>query len=352
MHVFRKEHNMKIKLTSIYVVTLLALLLGVGCARHEPEPTPSPEPIPVIIDTDMALDDWLAILYLLNRPDVRIKAITVTEAGEAHCDPGVSNVLKLIRLAGKKDIPVACGRETPLAGDHTFPQEWRDFVDSLAGKKLPEVPNPAKGQTATALLKSILEGSDQKVTLLTLGPLTNIADLLRDEPQLKDLIQMVFIMGGAIKVPGNVGLYVNGNESAEFNLYIDPLATSEVFSSGVPITLVPLDATNQVPVDIDFYNRLESEHPKPEATFVFDVLTGNLFMIENDAYYFWDPLAAAILADETLATYEELTICVDTTEGPTSGRTHIQSGCPIINVVTNVDKQKFEDNFLEVLNSP
>ncbi|MFN2302328.1 MAG: nucleoside hydrolase, partial [Anaerolineales bacterium] len=188
--------------------------------------------------------------------------------------------------------------------------------------------------------------------LLTLGPLTNIGDLLRDEPQLEDLVQMIVVMGGAIKVPGNVGMYVNGNESAEFNLYIDPLATHKVLSSGVPITLVPLDATNQVPVDMDFYNRLEFKHPTPEAGFVFDVLTGNLFMIEYNTYFFWDPLAAAILADETLATIEELTICVDITEGPTSGRTHIQSGCPIIRVVTKVDKQRFEDNFLEVLNSP
>jgi pyrimidine-specific ribonucleoside hydrolase len=343
---------MKIKYITIYVAALLTLLLGVGCARHEPEATPAPEPIPVIIDTDMALDDWLAILYLLNRPDVMIKAITVTGAGEAHCGPGVSNALKLIKLAGKKDISVACGRETPLAGDHTFPQEWRDFVDSFAGKTLPEANNLASGQTATALLTSILENSNKKVTLLTLGPLTNIADLLRDDPQLKDLIQMIVIMGGAINVPGNVGLYVNGNESAEFNLYIDPLAASEVFSSGVPITLVPLDATNQVPVDMDFYNRLESEHPEPEAAFVFDVLTGNLFMIENEAYYFWDPLAAAILTDETLATIEELTICVDTTEGPTSGATHIQSGCPIISVIMEVDKQRFKEYFLNTLNSP
>jgi pyrimidine-specific ribonucleoside hydrolase len=341
---------MRIKFHLINIAFLLLVLLGASCSSQDPISTSFPDPIPVVIDTDMALDDWLAILYLLNHPEVTVKAITVTGAGEAHCGPGVSNALKLIKLAGKKDIPVACGRETPLAGDHTFPQEWRDFVDTLAGHTLTESPHPAKDQTAKALLKSILENSNQKVTLLTLGPLTNIADLLRDDPQLKDLIQMIVTMGGAINVPGNVGLYVNGNESAEFNSYIDPLATSETLSSGVPIILVPLDATNLVQVDMDFYNRLKSEHTTPEAAFIFDVLTGNLFMIEYEAYFFWDTLAAAVLADETLATIEEFTICVDTTEGPTSGATQIQSGCPTICVVTEVDKQRFERNFLNTIN--
>ena len=75
-------------------------------------------PRPVIIDTDMAGDDWLAILYLLNRPDVSVQAITVTGTGEAHCGPGIKHALSLTALAGQPDIPVSCGRETPLQGDH------------------------------------------------------------------------------------------------------------------------------------------------------------------------------------------------------------------------------------------
>ena len=88
---------------------------------------------PFIIDTDMAADDWMAILYLLQRPDVDVRAITVTGAGEAHCQPGVQNALGLTALAGRPQIPVACGRETPLKGDHAFPMDWRKNVDALLG---------------------------------------------------------------------------------------------------------------------------------------------------------------------------------------------------------------------------
>lgn len=343
---------MNVKRLTTIVPQLLVFLVVLGCAVPGPEPITSPDPLPVVIDTDMAIDDWMAILYLLNRVDVMVHAITVTGAGEATCGPGVSNALRLIELAGMDNIPVACGRETPLAGDHTFPQEWRNFVDSLVGISLPEAINPVVDQNAQALLKSILEGSDQKVTILTLGPLTNIADLLRDEPMLGDSIEMIYIMGGAIDVPGNVGAYVKGNLTAEFNFYIDPLAASEVLSSGVPVTLVPLDATNQVPLDMNFYNRLESKHSEPEAAFILDVLTYNLFMIQADAYFFWDPLAAAILVDETLAIFDVLSVCVDVNEGSSSGAAQIYPGCPEVRVAIGADKQIFENNFLETLNSP
>jgi pyrimidine-specific ribonucleoside hydrolase len=88
----------------------------------------------------MALDDWLAIMYLLQHSGVEVRAITVTGTGEAHCDPGTQNALNLLALAGNPDVPVACGREAPLTGDHTFPQSWRDSVDAMAGLRSPPTP--------------------------------------------------------------------------------------------------------------------------------------------------------------------------------------------------------------------
>ena len=315
-------------------------------------PTNAPNPIPVVIDTDMAVDDWMAILYLLNRTDVEIQGITVTGAGEAHCVPGVNNALKLIGLAGRKDIPVACGRKTPLAGNHSFPQDWRDFVDSFAGQEVEAVENPNQNADAVALLTSILENSSQKVNILTLGPVTNIAELLRREPQVSGLIDKIYIMGGAVEVPGNIQFSVSENKAAEWNIYVDPLAASEVFSSGVPVTLVPLDATNLVPLDIEFYTRLENDHPEPEAAFVFDVLTGNMGMIQSNTYYFWDPLAAAIMVNDSIASFETFNICVDIDEGDTSGATQIGSDCPVIMTAINVNADLFKTDFIETLNAP
>lgn len=108
------------------------------------EPLPAASaPRPVIIDTDMAPDDWIAILYLLQRPDIEVKAITVAGTGEAHCHPGVQNALGLAAVAGKTGIPVACGRETPLQGQNVFPTEWRETADNMAGLSLPVVEQEA-----------------------------------------------------------------------------------------------------------------------------------------------------------------------------------------------------------------
>lgn len=315
-------------------------------------PTASPNPLPVIIDTDMALDDWMAILYMLNRTDVEVKAITVTGAGEAHCSPGVENALRLVQLAGKRDIPVACGREAPLQGEHSFPEAWRSHADAFNQQDLPAAGNPNMDQNAIALLESILTSSLEPVTLLTLGPVTNIADLLRADPQMTGRIKMVYVMGGAVDVPGNLDFFIEGNSDAEWNLYVDPLAAQEMLTSGTPVTLVPLDATNQVPLTLDFYDRLEVDHPEAEAAFVYDVLTSSMGMIQSGSYYFWDPLAAGILVDESMATIEELEICIDTTEGPTSGAAQVKAGCPKVRVAVDANQDTFEYSFIEALNSP
>ena len=94
----------------------------------------------------MASDDVMAILYLLSRPDVSIRAITISGTGETHCEPGVRNALGLVALAGKADIPVACGREKPLQGDTEFPAAWRAGVEKIRGVTLPKGGEPSGAQ--------------------------------------------------------------------------------------------------------------------------------------------------------------------------------------------------------------
>ena len=103
----------------------------------------------VVFDTDLAFDDIMALLYLLQRDDVAIDAVTIPGTGEAHCDPGVQNALRLLTLGGNHDTPVACGRETPLQGSNAFPDEWRAAVDDLSMLDLPQVDRVADPRGAT-----------------------------------------------------------------------------------------------------------------------------------------------------------------------------------------------------------
>lgn len=340
----------------ILIGLMLVLLLGrFSTAPAHLEPiTPhavAADAQPVVIDTDMAADDWLAILYLLGRSDVDVQAITVTGAGEAHCSAGTRNALNLVALAGRPEIPVACGRETPLEGDHAFPAGWRERVDRLLGLTLPENSREVSGESAVELLTRIIRESPQKVHLITLGPLTNVAEALEAEPGLVTNLEMITVMGGAVEVAGNVGASSNiENEVADWNFYVDPRAAAEVLASGAPITLVPLDATNHVPVTMEFCKRLKRDRTTSVAEFVYRVLTAQEESIRSGGYYFWDPLAAAVATEEGVATFQEMPIVVVEEEGPESGRTlQSEQGFPV-RVAMTADRERFEALFLDAVN--
>jgi len=334
------------------VLVLFALILiSQSCVR--PVCSETQLKTPLLIDTDMDFNDLMAILYLLQRPDVSIKAITVEGTGETHCEPGVQHALGLVALAGGEDIPVACGRETPLRGSHTFPESWRGAADNLYGLTLPKTATTS-GQNAVELMTSVIQSSPQKVVLVTLGPLTNVAEALETTPSLANNLEMIYIMGGAVKVPGNIASSGVGldNEVAEWNIYVDPHAANIVLKSGAPITLVPLDATNDAPLTTSFHKQIKDYHTTPEATFVFDLLTKLYGLIESGGYYFWDPLTAAISTDESLATFQTMRLAVVEEEGPESGRTvNSTDNGGTVRVAVSANGQSFEGIFLQTLNN-
>lgn len=307
--------------------------------------------VPVIIDTDMAGDDWMAILYLLQRPDVNVIAITVTGTGEAHCAPGIRNALDLVMLAGRPNIPVTCGHELPLKGEHAFPMEWRDAVDNLFNLSLPRNLKSPSDESSSELISRLLRESGQKINIVALGPLTNIAEAFEADPSLNDNLKILTIMGGSVNVPGNVGPTLNiENQYAEWNIYADPHAAKVVFEVVAPITLVPLDATQYAPATMDFYKRMEDDRDTPAAEFVYSILTQIENNIRQGWYYFWDPLAAAIATDESLAKFETIQLIVIEEEGPDSGRTIASKDGHMIRVATWADASRFEKLFLDTLN--
>ena len=348
-------------------VLLVALALALALASCGGGPAPAPgsgsaapsatpftgEPRKVIVDTDMAADDWLAILFLLGRPEVEIVAITITGTGEAHCEPGIRNALAIVALGGRPNIPVACGRETPLQGTNAFPAPWRENVDRLAGVEIPDGTGALLDGTAVELLETAMIDAGEPVTLLALGPLTNVGELLRDRPELAQRIEATVIMGGAVEVDGNVGRSGVGidNPSAEWNIFCDPLAAKLVLDAGPRVTLVPLDATNRVPVTTAFLDGLAASARTPGARFVADVLESFRPSIEGPGYFFWDPLAAAILVDESLAMFDATPLTVTTQPGPEEGRTIRADAGPAARFATSADAARFEATFLAALDA-
>ncbi len=299
-----------------------------------------------IIDTDVGIDDAIAILYLLNRPDIEVRAITIVSDGNAHCRPAMRNTLGMLHLLGKNTIPVACGGSRPLAGDHHFPPSVWEESDTLMGaaKLLPQVATPPS-QTAMGLLLKTVQTAHQPIDILAIGPLTNIAGFISSHPDLKNKIRMIYLMGGAINVPGNI-LDVDpnlNNKVAEWNIYLDPLAASIVFRSGIPITMISLDVTNQLPITKQFYARIKANQKSPQAKFMYELFKHNEKMLRSSTWYFWDPLAAVVATDESIATIEDRNLRVVLTPDSQSGATVVDDkNGNKVRVCVRIDKEQFE----------
>lgn len=334
------------------LVALLALMAVGGCT---PGPSGSEAPAtdalgdarPLLIDTDVAPDDLVAIALLLATPTVDIEAITVSGTGEARCSAGVDVILRLLERLEAPPIDVACGRETPMAGDRTFPDAWRDGADAGSGVSLPTTSRRPVDGDAVALIRSTAERVDG-LRVLTLGPLTNLADAIASHPDLVPLVESVYVMGGALHVPGNVSLGgPQDNEVAEWNIFVDPTAAQAVIDSGLKVRMISLDGTNQVPLTPAFAARAQ-EATGPGARVLTELFAARPFMTDG-SYYLWDPLAAAMAADHPVGSFDAARVDVEETDGPEVGFTRPVDGSPNVEYLDTVDAAAVEAVLLEAL---
>ncbi len=253
---------------------------------------------PLIIDTDMAIDDWLAMVYLGHHPDLNILAVTVTGAGEAHCTPGAQNAINLMDSTPSRNVPVACGPSEPMDGYFEFPKAWRADADSLYGTSLPESSRKPSAESAPDLLVNTLRKASKPVRIVVLGNATNLALALEKAPDIKSKVERIFFMGGNIWQKGNI--IVPGftdhykNKVAEWNIMIDPVAARFVLRSGVPLTLVTLDGTNDQKVSREDVAAFTQAARTPGAKFFSGIFAKAMWFVDSGEYYFWDALTAGV----------------------------------------------------------
>lgn len=209
-------------------------------------------PLPVIIDTDPGRDDAVALILACGAPGLDVRAVT-TVAGNVSLSKTTRNALRVLALAGRDDVPVAAGAEKPLyrelvTAEHVHGESG---LEVSAGMELPEPGSYPVPRDAVSLMAEVMQGSPEPVTLLAIGPLTNIAILLDRRPDVVGRISRIVMMGGSIG-PGNT------TPSAEFNVYVDPEAARDVVASGLPVTMVGLDVTRRALAGEGHLRRLRS----------------------------------------------------------------------------------------------
>jgi pyrimidine-specific ribonucleoside hydrolase len=196
---------------------------------------------PVILDVDTGVDDAMALLLAVGSPALDLRGVTCV-AGNAGLEPVVANTLKVLDAAGAPaDLPVAAGATRPLVDPPHLTDplarqgaEHIHGTDGMADLGLPPSNRAVDPRSAVTLLRDLILGSAEKITLVTLAPMTNIAMLLRTHPTVLENVERIVIMGGSA-AGGNV------TAVAEFNVFADPEAAATVFSAGVPITMYGLD---------------------------------------------------------------------------------------------------------------
>src|SRR5438105_14239409 len=219
-------------------VTVSAAGLAASAFAHQaharvgaPE-QPAGGPFRVIIDTDPGVDDALALLLAMRSPELKIEAITPV-AGNVPLELTLPNALRMVEIAGRTDIPVAAGASAPLLR-RLVTAAYAHGENGLGGAVFPEPKLKPADQPAAEFIRTTVRKHPNELTLITVGPLTNVASALSLDTELARLIPRIVMMGGSLS-GGNI------TPAAEFNVYVDPEAARIVFQSGVPITMVGLD---------------------------------------------------------------------------------------------------------------
>jgi pyrimidine-specific ribonucleoside hydrolase len=283
--------------------------------------TPSLSQIPVIWDDDGSPDGVIALLYLLKNPQVRVEAITVS-SGEAHPKIFAQNLSRMLARIGRRDIPIAAGRATPLEGDNAFPEAWRQSTDVFWDVELPESGDAIESVPASQLIVEVVNRSSEPVTVLLTGTHTNLAEALRLDPSIIDRIHVVEVMGGALHVSGNISSDWPEipNQVAEWNIWVDPIAAEEVFMSSLSIRLVPLDATNQVVWTEDDAAAWESSST-PEGVLASEILRWMLRSWFPEGVYAWDVVAAVDMTNDDVCQHINQYVSITTQPGNDQGQT-------------------------------
>jgi len=290
-----------LRLTALVALLLLAALPGAAAAGKK-----------VIIDTDPGIDDAMAILLALNSPELDVQALTVVP-GNVPLRQGSENALKLVSLAGRCDLPVAAGADRPLVQQLTTAEFWHG-QNGLANVDLPAPKCKLDSRFAPDLIIELVHRYPNEITLVPVGPLTNIALAARKDPSIVPLVKEVILMGGSIS-GGNV------TAAAEANIHGDPEAAQIVFGAGWRVTMVGLDVGNKALVrraDLaQLSDSAQSDFARAALSYILD--RSEEFGFPGTAVY--DALAVAVTLDRTIVTTQPMRVEIETRGEHTRGET-------------------------------
>lgn len=299
----------------------------------------------IIIDTDPGHDDALALLLLLKSQQFDVLAVT-TVAGNATIEKVTRNAQAIVNIVGSQ-VPVFSGPARPLKRNLVTAVVHGE--SGIAGFDTTKTEYALTGDAPEKIVE-IVRSFPGEVTVLTLGPLTNLAQAFQLDPELPMLIDEVVMMGGAINVPGNK------NRVAEFNFFVDPDAAAIVFDSNVSKTLVPLDACNDVVLQMsDFEGIKNSELKSVLLPMMNHFIIGLMKNEGTNGILVYDALAAYFLFNPDAFVIEPMDIEIESKGEHTFGMCVVEKRkyrkiSPNVLVAKQVEQRIFREDFFIILN--
>jgi inosine-uridine nucleoside N-ribohydrolase len=288
------------------------LLAALSLAGGEAEA--QPRPFPIIFDTDFGMvpqDDSFALILALHSPELEILGVT-TVAGNFSVEQATVDALRILEIAGRPDIAVYRGANMPLVHEKSefattrHGQWWSDAPPNAPPGGFAKRKEETKG--AVQYIVDTVNARPGQVTIMAIGPLTNVAMALRQEPGLAAKVKQVYIMGGAVaSLPDGAG---NMTPNAEFNFWVDPEAARIVLRSGIPIVLSPLNVSRKTSLNREWYEKLVAVDT-PLTRLIRETM-GPVFQKDPDRkMLMFDQVTVASLVDPTLVTTAEQYVDVD-----------------------------------------
>jgi len=300
---------------------------------------------PIIIDTDPGHDDALAIMMLEKSGQFDVKAIT-TVCGNSTIENVTNNACFVLDLIGSQ-TPIYSGAKKPLK--RKLIQAVVHGKSGLAGADVSRKEKLTRN--AVEKIIEIVRKNPKKISIVVLGPQTNIAEAFLRDPKLPRLIKQLVIMGGAVTVPGNK------NRVAEFNILVDPEAADIVFCAPVKKVLIPLDVCNEVYLNLNDFRKLEKSPMYPQIISMMKEYIKGIATFEKEKKAFmYDPLAAYYLLNPKAYVLQKMDVRVETKGEITSGMTVADRrkwGEKNLNmeVATKVQRNVFVKDFLRIVGS-
>lgn len=341
---------------------LLILLCALSIAGAGNIAAQSVGRIPIILDTDFVLpphDDSMALMLALQSPEIEILGVT-TVAGNDSVERATSDVLRMLEIANRASIPVFQGADMPLV------HEKSDYAVRKYGKWYsddpPETPpggfatKQAEDESAVSFLVRTVMSKPQLVTVVAIGPLTNIAQAIRAEPRFAENVKSLVIMGGAVALlPHGAG---NITPNAEFNFWVDPEAAHVTLRSGIPIELSPLNVSRKSALTKDWYEKMVAADT-PLTQLLIDTLGRRFEAAPDRSWFMYDQIAMASVIDPSLVTSERLYVDVNISHGISYGVSvggreiwPGAEGAQQMNVQYDLDWPRFIEMFVERIQRP